>query len=969
MTGTYGWARSAAALTMAEEQLRKDKIIDDSIQFRYISKSAVSAATSVGGAVELVAEGADLLIGPAYSKNTKPALYYSSNLNHPHWSWSSTHSDLTDKTVFITLVRTLGSYSRFGAALEVLFNEMHWRKMAYFIYDRVIVLCAGTGSSVVKYERRIMLAARRKGMTSGDFVFLVPGSINAVRTPTPWYKANSTENEEAWQAYQVVMDISWASAEQKTEQEFRRILPYKMTEFPWFFNHSLERYLRQDPNSDGAPYSVYLYDLMYLYGLVLRKAWNTSVDIRNGSALFELAKGVEFRGASGDVRINDNGDRDPDYWIWDYREINGVKERIVAIKINAKDGVSIIRRKLKDELQRMLWKIDFTEIRLSFQRRGLGSQVDYDSILSLARESVPSQGQISTEKMNSQHPHQIFTQVGQYRGQLVAVKRIHRTAPITLTIADHLELKAMRESTHENVNQFIGACLDPPNYCLLYSYSAKGSLVDVLENEDIKLDITFKTSMIHDIINGLGYIHGNYLRQHGRLKSSNCVIDNRWVLKITDFGLNRLKQDNKRNVSISDQETGEHKIYRDLWWTAPELLRAATDVSLTGTQKGDIYSIGIIIYEIMIRSSPYNTGEMAPKDIIERVQAGGTPSFRPTIAATDNLNSCWVELITECWAENPELRPDTNSLKRSLKSINKGKGINIMDHMVSMLEKYANNLEDIVEQRTLELIDEKRKTDALLFRMLPKSVAEKLKQGHTLYPESFDSVTIYFSDIVGFTRISATSTPMQVIDLLNDLYTMFDSNIERYDVYKVETIGDAYMVVSGLPHRNGNRHVAEIADMALSLLSSVLTFTMRHMPQVQLQIRIGLHTGSCCAGVVGLAMPRYCLFGDTVNTASRMESNGQGLRIHISNECFECLQIFEGYQTECRGIIDVKGKGKQNTFWLNGKDGFDKRLPSAADLEPQHTSDGFPMRAEYRREFTEPEKEDNLAPRSQISKK
>uniref|UniRef100_A0A3Q3JTI9 Guanylate cyclase domain-containing protein n=1 Tax=Monopterus albus TaxID=43700 RepID=A0A3Q3JTI9_MONAL len=179
-------------------------------------------------------------------------------------------------------------------------------------------------------------------------------------------------------------------------------------------------------------------------------------------------------------------------------------------------------------------------------------------------------------------------------------------------------------------------------------------------------------------------------------------------------------------------------------------------------------------------------------------------------------------------------------------------------------------------------------------------------------------VTIFFSDIVGFTAISASCTPLQVVEMLNNLYMCFDTRIDSYDVYKnqVETIGDAYMVVSGLPERNGDRHADEIAKMALDLVAAVRQVSIPHMPNQRLQLRAGIHT-PCVAGIVGYKMPRYCLFGDTVNTASRMESTGLQ-RIHISSETYMALIRDNAYELQLRGETEVKGKGKMNTYWLIG---------------------------------------------------
>jgi len=255
---------------------------------------------------------------------------------------------------------------------------------------------------------------------------------------------------------------------------------------------------------------------------------------------------------------------------------------------------------------------------------------------------------------------------------------------------------------------------------------------------------------------------------------------------------------------------------------------------------------------------------------------------------------------------------------------------NLMDDLLRRMEQYANNLESLVEEKTEQLSMEKRRTEELLYQVLPRPVATTLLSGEMVQPEQFESVTIYFSDIVGFTALCAQSTPIEVVDFLNDLYSTFDRIIGFYDVYKVETIGDAYMCVSGLPERNGDDHAREIGLMSLAILDAVKSFTIKHKPEYQLKIRIGINSGSVCAGVVGQKMPRYCLFGDTVNTASRLESTGEPLKIHVSQATKLIFDKFGTFRLELRGDIELKGKGKVTTYWLCGCSEKDPRRVSAS---------------------------------------
>ncbi|CAL1538859.1 unnamed protein product, partial [Lymnaea stagnalis] len=568
----------------------------------------------------------------------------------------------------------------------------------------------------------------------------------------------------------------------------------------------------------------------------------------------------------------------------------------------------------EQEIAGLLWKIDSTSIQCSDATAGRWDR----KLLTDDNDNSANCG-ISMVSMESRNTYaQVYTYIGKYKGQTVALKTFKINSS-DLTRRDKREMKLMRDMRHTNVNSFIGACMESSVLTLVTAYCVKGSLQDVLENDDIRLDAMFIASLIKDLIQGMMYIHNCELIYHGNLKSANCVVTSRWTLQITDYGLLDIRQTSR---SVEDH----YAYYRHLLWKAPEILRSGGKIK--GNQACDVYAFAIILYEVYGRSGPYGNTEMDPEGvyIVNWVicNTKGSKPFRPDTSIL-TCDAYVIDLINSCWAEDPTLRPNFHIIWNWLKPMRTGMKRNIFDHMLGMMEKYQEHLEELVDERTGQLTEEKKKTETLLYRMLPRSVADHLKKGEAVIPEAFDTVTIYFSDICGFTSLSAESTPMQIVDMLNDLYTCFDSIIKNFDVYKVETIGDAYMVVSGLPIRNGNLHGAEIASMSLALLRAIKSFTIRHKPDEMLKLRIGIHSGSCVAGVVGLTMPRYTLFGDTVNTASRMESNGEALKIHCSMECKLILDTIGGFHLEERGLVTMKGKGTQLTYWLLGEDKSKRR--------------------------------------------
>jgi adenylate cyclase len=207
--------------------------------------------------------------------------------------------------------------------------------------------------------------------------------------------------------------------------------------------------------------------------------------------------------------------------------------------------------------------------------------------------------------------------------------------------------------------------------------------------------------------------------------------------------------------------------------------------------------------------------------------------------------------------------------------------------------------------------NQKEKSDSLMHNLLPKKIISELLETGSSKPRKYQDVTVLFTDFAGFTAISSKETPETVISELNDIYTAFDHIAQKHYCERIKTIGDAYLCVCGLPEPNPN-HAINIANCALKFRDYLIQRNLKS--EIQWIARIGIHSGDVVAGIVGTDKYIYDVFGDTINTASRMEQLSENMKITISNATFQLVQ--KSFQTHSRGKLPVKGKGELELYFL-----------------------------------------------------
>ncbi|XP_055338641.1 LOW QUALITY PROTEIN: atrial natriuretic peptide receptor 1-like [Paramacrobiotus metropolitanus] len=446
-------------------------------------------------------------------------------------------------------------------------------------------------------------------------------------------------------------------------------------------------------------------------------------------------------------------------------------------------------------------------------------------------------------------------------------------------------LESVLELEHRNVNRLLGMAIVSSNWYFVSEYCARGSLRALLSKTTLELD--FQIALLLDTLKGVQAIHRSPIKFHGNLTSDNCLIDKYFTLKIGGVGFQQMRQKYTKELVHS---ANNDKCYDPVNATASE----------------DIQSVSVILYQIIsLEDYP-----KSPDDL-----------HRLLFKQPDSVSPTFLKVLPDillCMDPLPENRPEINSLLKSFASglrpyTNASTNVPLVEKIMRRLETYVNDLDLQVAIRTQALADERKKCEILLKNIFPSSVIEQLRKGTISDAEIFESTTIMFTEIGGFNTILHATKPRTAMMFLNDVYSAFDSTLDLYDVFKVETIRDSYLVASGLPQRNGHRHAKEICTLAMSLFRAYSAF----QPLFDgTSLRAGINSGPCAAGVVGHKTPRYCLFGDTVNTASRMLSHGADAQVHVSRSTAELLQEFPEISLEDRGEIAIKGKGAMQTFWL-----------------------------------------------------
>ncbi|UMM10226.1 hypothetical protein L5515_000098 [Caenorhabditis briggsae] len=570
--------------------------------------------------------------------------------------------------------------------------------------------------------------------------------------------------------------------------------------------------------------------------------------------------------------------------------------------------------------QKMSWKVSKDELKIIVNKNA------NTSIQKMSRELENKNSKEENPIISKRRVFGSYALVGTQRAEFLQFKQftmIH----LSPDVIDYLY--TLKQLQNDNLAKFLGIqCNDDtmPTLTVLHTLVERGTLEEFCLNQDFSMNETFKSAFMRDMLRGLNYLHKGPIGYHGFLQAATCLIDINWVLKLSLYGVTNFICDALDNKNIQAPDFLDRTVsYAQYVCFPPEHIKQYDKTGekpprmVRGSQKGDMYSVGMILYMMIERDDPYmfshelgRPDQRLVKDIIVNNKL-------PRIAEEHNAEALLLEKCKECWSRKPEERPDVRDIMDTISIVYASAKGSLVDQMMKINEKYAAELEDLVAIRTEELAYAKETTMKILNEMLPQAVAEDLKNGIVQMPRSYESATVMFVQICEFNVLMKKSTPDQVIAFLNDVFDQFDSVIKHHVAYKVETTGETYMVASGVPEENDGQHIFEIAEIALEIREVAAVYVLPHDPKYILRIRTGFHMGPIAAGVIGIKSPRYCLFGDTVNYASRMQSTCAPNQIQTSEITAKVLENSKRYILDDKKLVYVKGKGDIKCYLLTGR--------------------------------------------------
>ena len=306
-------------------------------------------------------------------------------------------------------------------------------------------------------------------------------------------------------------------------------------------------------------------------------------------------------------------------------------------------------------------------------------------------------------------------------------------------------------------------------------------------------------------------------------------------------------------------------------------------------------------YQLTIATS----GQQA-LDILERIRPD-LILLDVMMPELDGFETCQRLKASTLWREIPVI---FLTARTEVTDIVRGFEVGAVDYVAKPFNAHEL-LARVKTHLTLDRLN--RENQRLLLNVLPARIADRLKRQEGIIAERFEDVSVLFADIVGFTPLSARLLPTELVEMLNSVFCAFDELVEQHGLEKIKTIGDAYMVAGNLPESQPN-HLTAMADLSLAMLERVKKLDQQRS---ELSIRIGLHAGGVVAGVIGIRKFIYDVWGDTVNTASRLESHGTQGRVHVSEAVF--LRLADTFAFEPRGTVDLKGRGLIKTYFLSGR--------------------------------------------------